>query len=72
VVAQYDPPVHAVHEEDPVEAMKVPAAQLEHADDEAKEKVPVAHIPVTAVRPVVAQYDPPGQAVHAVDPVEAR
>jgi len=33
--------------------------------------VPATQAPVTAVRPVVAQYDPPGHCVHVEDPVEA-
>ena len=39
----------------------VPDKQLEQAVEEATEYVPAAQAPVTAVRPVVAQYDP---AVH--------
>ena len=34
--------------------------------------LPAAHDPDTADRPVVAQYDPAGHAMHALDPVEAR
>jgi len=29
-------------------------------------------MPVTALRPMVAQYEPAGQAVHAEEPVEAK
>ena len=40
----------------------------EHVDDDAAAKDPAAHIPVTADRPVVAQYDPAGQAEHELEP----
>jgi len=55
VVAQYEPAGHAVHAEEPVDAAKVPAVQLEHTVVEAAEYLPMAQAPVTAVRPVVAQ-----------------
>jgi len=45
--------------------------QLEHTLAEAAEYFPAAQEPVTALRPVVAQNDPPEHAVHALDPVEA-
>jgi len=45
--------------------------QLKHALDETPEYFPVAQAPVTAVSPVVAQYDPAGHSKHAVEPVEA-
>jgi len=45
--------------------------QLEHTVDDAAEYFPTAQAPVTALRPVVAQYDPAGHAVHVLDPVEA-
>jgi len=70
VVAQYDPAVHASHPVDPVEISNVPARQLEHTVADAAEYFPVLQIPVTAVRPVVAQYDPAVHASHPVDPVE--
>jgi len=41
----------------------VPVRQLEHTVAEAAEYFPAAQLPVTAVKPVVAQYDP---AVHDV------
>ena len=41
----------------------VPDIQLEHIVEDATENKPAAHTPVTAVSPVVAQYDPPGHAV---------
>ena len=41
-------------------------------DEDAAEYVPAAHAPVTAERPVVAQYDPAGQAEQAIAPVEAK
>ena len=41
--------------------------QLEHTVAEADEYFPVPQVPVTEVKPVVAQYDPPGHAVHAVE-----
>ena len=37
-----------------------------HALAETAEYVPAAQLPVTAERPVVAQYDPAGQLVHAL------
>ena len=49
----------------------VPDKQLEHMVDEATENEPAAQTPVTAVRPVVAQYDPAVHAVQAVEPVDA-
>jgi len=39
----------------------VPAKQTEHAVDEAIEYSPVPQMLVTAVSPVVVQYDPAGQ-----------
>ena len=48
-----------------------PDKQLEQTLAEAIEYDPAAQTPVTAVRPVVAQYDPPGQVVQVVDPVDA-
>jgi len=40
-------------------------------DAEAAEYDPAAHTPVTAVNPVVAQYEPTLQAEQTVEPVEA-
>ena len=71
MVAQYDPPRHAAHDVDPIDPIYVPARQLEQTEDDSIENEPAVQTPVTAVKPVVAQYDPPGQAVHALDPVEA-
>ena len=51
--------------------MKVPAKQLVQIEDDAIEYFPTMQIPVTAERPVVAQYDPAEHAVHAVEPVVA-
>ncbi len=48
-----------------------PDEQLEQIVDEESEYKPTEQAPVTAVRPVEAQYEPAGQAEHAVDPVEA-
>jgi len=45
--------------------------QLEHTLAEAAEYFPTAQAPVSALRPVVAQNDPPGHAVHAVAPSTA-
>ena len=56
---------------EPVLATKVPDAQLVQTVDELIEYVPTTQVPVTADRPVVAQYDPEGQAEQAVDPVDA-
>ena len=47
----------------------MPVLQDEQIVDEAAAYVPAAHAPVTAERPVVAQYDPAGQAEQTVDPV---
>jgi hypothetical protein len=47
-----------------------PAKQLEHADEDATEYKPAAQTPVTALKPVVAQYDPEGHAVHELEPVD--
>ena len=44
--------------------------QVEQAVDEATEYLPVVQTPVTAVRPVVAQYDPAVHAVQLEEPVE--
>lgn len=55
VLAQKEPAGHAVHAVAPTEAIKAPPRQLEHTVDEANEYFPAAQIPVTAVRPVVAQ-----------------
>jgi len=70
-VAQYEPAVHEEQAVEPVDDWKVPARQLEQKLDEATEYFPAAQAPVTEVRPVEAQYDPPVHAVHEVDPVEA-
>ncbi len=59
--------VHALDDE---EAEYDPAAQEEHTVDDSIEYFPDAQAPVTAVRPVVAQNEPAGHVVHAVDPVE--
>ena len=61
VVAQYEPDVHAVHADIPVDVARVPTRQGEQTVDEAAENLPAAHAPLTALSPVVAQYDP---AVH--------
>jgi len=50
----------------------VPARQLAQTVADAPEYLPAAHDPVTADSPAVAQYDPALQALHALDPVEAR
>ena len=68
---QYDPAGHAVHAVIPVEAANVPIKQDEQIVDEAAEYFPEAQLPVTANRPVVAQYDPPGQLVQEDVPVDA-
>ncbi len=44
--------------------------QREQLAAEVVEYAPDEQVPVTAERPVVAQYDPAGHAVQAVDPVE--
>ena len=46
----------------------VPAEQLEQTDADATENDPAAQAPVTAVKPVVAQYDPAVHAVHTITP----
>jgi hypothetical protein len=61
VVAQYDPALHSEQAVASGSAMKVPVRQLEHAVAATAEYDPVEHTAVTAVRPVVAQYDPAGQ-----------
>jgi len=71
VVAQYEPPGHGVHAEEPVKAWYVVMGQLKHTVDDTAEYFPAAQAPVTALRPLVAQYEPPGHAVHVLDPVEA-
>jgi hypothetical protein len=43
--------------------------QVEHEDEDAAEYVPAMHAPVTAERPVVAQYEPAGHVKQEVDPV---
>ena len=47
----------------------VPELQVEQTVAEAAEYVPAAQAPVTAVSPVVAQYEPAVHAEQAVDPV---
>ena len=49
----------------------LPVEQLEQTLDEEIEYDPTAQTPVTAVKSVVAQYDPPGHATHVVAPVDA-
>ena len=49
----------------------VPEEQIEQTDEDSSEYDPAAHTPVTAVRPEVAQYDPPGHSKQLVDPVDA-
>ena len=48
----------------------VPDEQLEQMVEDATENKPAAQIPVTADKPVVAQYDPPGHAEQVVEPIE--
>ena len=49
-----------------------PAIHDEQAVEEEAEYLPAAQAPVTAVKPVVAQYDPAGQLVQETRPeVEA-
>jgi len=60
-----------MHTVDPVEDWKVLPPQLVHTVAEAAEYMPIAQAPVTAVRPVVAQYDPAVHAMHALNPVAA-
>jgi hypothetical protein len=43
----------------------------EQTDDDAAEYAPAAQTPVTAVRPVVAQYDPALHAAQTDNPAEA-
>jgi hypothetical protein len=59
--AQYDPAVHATHELWPTLAWKVPAEQSEQLAVPAVEYLPAPHAAVTALRPLISQYDP---AVH--------
>ncbi len=68
VVAQYDPAKQAVHALDPVDATYVPVRQDEHTVADAAEYFPVAQRPVTAVSPVVEQYEPALQSLHADKP----
>ena len=51
-----------VHTLDDEEAEYDPAAQEEHTVEDAIEYFPAAQTPVTAIRPVVAQYDPAGHS----------
>ena len=46
----------------------VPDKQIEQTDEESSEYKPAAHTPVTTVRLVVAQYEPPGHDVQLEDP----
>ena len=71
VVAQYDPAGQATHDDALVEAWYDPARQLEHTVEEATEYFPFVQTPLTADRPVVAQYEPAGHAVHVEELVEA-
>ena len=49
----------------------VPTRQLEQTDAEATAYLPATQAPVVVDRPVVAQYEPAGDDVHEVEPVEA-
>ena len=48
-----------------------PTRQFVQKDDPAVEYEPAAQIPVTAVSPVVAQYDPAVQSLQSLNPVVA-
>jgi len=50
---------------------KVPTEHIEHEDDDIDAYWPSRQAAVTAERPVVAQYEPEGHAVHELDPVDA-
>lgn len=47
-----------------------PAVHGRHTVADADENVPDAHIPLTAVSPVVPQYVPAGQELQLDDPAE--
>jgi len=49
----------------------VPTAQLEQTEADAAENKPDEHAPVTAVKPVVEQYEPAAQGVHELELDEA-
>ncbi len=51
------------------EDINIPDEQLEQTLDAAIEYEPDAQAPITAVRPVVAQYEPAGQLVQLDKPV---
>jgi len=55
VVAQYEPPGHDVQLDEPAVTWKYPATQLEHTDEDEAENNPAEQLPVTTVRPAVAQ-----------------
>ncbi len=52
------------------DAAYVPARQLAQTEADAAEYVPAAQAPVSAVWPVVAQYEPALHEVHAEKPVD--
>ncbi len=54
-----------------VEEEKVLTGQDKQTDAEAAEYFPAAQLPVTADSPVVAQYEPAVQALHALSPADA-
>ena len=59
-----------VNEQEGEPAVEVnPASQTVQDDAPPEAYVFAAQIPVTAVRPDVAQYEPPSHEVHALKPV---
>ena len=56
--------------DDDDDTANVPTRQDEHIVAEAAEYFPVTQFPVTTESPVVAQNEPAGQAVHALNPID--
>ena len=68
VPAQLEPSVVDEQKDDPSVEVN-PASQAVQDDAPPEAYVFAAQIPVTAVRPDVAQYEPPSHEVHALKPV---
>jgi len=56
---------------DDAKAENFPTKHVEQTVADAAEYAPAAQLSVTADRPIVAQYDPAVQALHALNPVDA-
>ena len=71
VMFEYFPEGHGVQLSEPLDIAYLPPGQREHTVAEELEYDPAAQLPVTADKPVVAQYDPAVQALHTLNPADA-